>query len=910
MPPLASARNGVGVATASCLERFSDGYSASILETQMKFFWNRKREELNAELDSHLRMSAEDRTARGEDSSSAQRSARRELGNAALIEEATRDQWGFRWLEVLLQDLRYAVRMLRKSPGFTGVAVLTLALGIGANTAILAVMKAVFWPRLPYPHPEQLADAYNRNLKVSGDYAEMVSIPLLRDWQRDNHSFAAVGATSSSQYLNLSGAGEAARVRVMKVTPNIFSVLELAPLLGRGFQDDETAPGRDHVALLSYRLWKEKFNASPGIIGHTIHLSRESYTVIGVLPENFQLGSFRDHAELLLPLDVDGHDAARRDLRSVFPIGRLNPGVSIPTAKADLSAITERLAKQYPSTDGGWSANVISLHDDLVPFGSAQLYIFLALGLLVLLIACVNIAVLLSAQAEARRQEFAIRAALGASRARLLHQSFCESALLSILGTVGALLFASWGTRLLIRYTPPNFLNGIHSAPLDISMLAAAIGMCVFTIVLIGLLPAISSFGAGLNRRLVRGSSRIARSQRGYIVLVAGEIAIGLALIVGAGLLARSLQAISHLDAGFNPQNVVSARITLDPVTYPSNASRVAFFNRFLAALRGRAGLSVSAASALPLSDTGWLDNVVSIPGSKSSTSAGEAPWCSSVFVYPEYFSTLRTPILTGRDFTKSESDPVVIVNEAFVRAFFPAQNPIGKVVLFLPNINTEYSGASAGPRRIIAVVKDARDNAIRYNARTFPTAFFSYLQNPVSSLNVTVHSSDPAAAVTLLRQQAAQLDLSEPLYNVQSMSDEWTQAFGSWRFEALFGSLAAALALLLSAIGVWGVVSHSVRQRTREIAIRIAIGGQPSHIIRAMTKRLLYATILGLGAGLFAAFALTRQLSSSLFQVSPFDPASFIIGALLLAAVAVLACYVPARRAMKVDPMIALRHE
>src|SRR5215469_3010927 len=874
----------------------------------MTFFWGRKQQELNDELESHLRMSAQERVARGEDAISAHQSAVRELGNQTLVRESARDQWGWRWLEALVQDLRYAFRLLRKSPGFTAVAILTLTLGIGANTAILAVMRAVFWPKLPYPRPEQLADAYNRNLHISGDYAEMVSIPLLQDWQQRNHSFADLAATSSSEYLNLSGAGQAARIRTIKVTPNIFSVLELEPLLGRQFRENEAAPGRDHVAILSYSLWKNTFRGRSNIIGQTIHLSRESYNVIGVLPENFQLGNFLERAELLLPLDLVGPDAARRDLRSIFPIGRLKAGVSVPVAKADLSAIADQLAKNYPSSDGGWSANVVSLHDDLVPFGSAQLYIFLALGLLVLLVACLNIAVLLSAQAESRKQEFAIRAVLGASRARLVRQSLCESALLSVLGTAGAMLFASWGTSLLIRYTPPDFLNNIHSAPMDLPVLAATVGMCVLTVVLIGLLPTLSSFGTSLNQWLGRGSSRIARSQRGYVVLVAGEIAIGLALVVGAGVLARSLQAISRLDVGFNPQDIVSARVTLDPVAYSSNVSRVAFFNRFLAGLQGRSDLSVSAASSLPLSDAGWLGNQVSVPGANSTPK--DSLGCSSAFVYRGYFAILRTPILMGRDFTASESEPVVIVNEAFVHTFFPGQNPIGKLVEFWPNANVSYNGASSGIRRIIGVVKDTRDNAVRYNAPTFETAFFPYAQNPVPSLAVIVRSSSSSAAVALLRQQAAQLDPSEPLYGVQSMSDEWRQAFGSWRFQTLFGSLAAVLALLLSAIGIYGVVSHSVRQRTREIGIRIALGGQSPNIIRAMMKRISLAIAAGLACGLLAAFALTRDLSSLLFHVAPFDPATFILGAILLMAVALLACYIPARRAMRVDPMVALRYE
>jgi predicted permease len=866
---------------------------------------------LDEELNTHLALLIEENIERGMSPDAARREAKLQLGGADQIRESVRESHGLPPLERLWQDLRYAFRMLRKSPGFTAVAVLTLALGIGANIAILAVMKAVLWPNLPYPRPGQLVDAYNRNLKASWDYAEMVSIPLLRDWQQRNHSFVDLAATGSSEYLNLSGVGEAARIRLIRVTPNIFSVLGLEPLLGRGFREDEAAPGRDRVAILSYSLWKDKFGARSDIIAQTIHLSRESYTVIGVLPENFQLGNFTDRAELLLPLDLVGPDAARRDLRSVFPIGRLKPAVSVAAAKADLSAITERLAKTYPSTDGGWGANVIPLHDDLVPFGSARLAVFLGLAGLVLLIACLNIAVLSCAQAETRRQEFAIRAVLGASRARLVRQSLCESALLSIFGTAGALLFASWGTRLLIRYTPPHFLNNIRSAPLDMSALAAAVGMCVSTMLLIGLLPAVSSFNTSLNRWLGRGSFRVTRSQRGYVLLVGGEVAIGLALVVGAGLLARSLQAISKLDVGFNPQSVVSARVTLDPVAYPSNASRVAFFDRFLEGLQARPDLSVSAGSTLPLSDVGWLGNLVSVPGAKSTnTASNDLPSCSSTFVYPGYFATLGTPILMGRDFAPDDADPVVIVNEAFARQFFRGQNPIGKFVLFSPNVNASFSGAPTGTRRIIGVVKDMRDNALRYNAPTFATAFFSYVQNPVSSLDVIVRSSGSSAAVALLRQRAAQLDPSEPLYSVQSMTDEWQQAFGLWRFQTLFGSLSATLALLISAIGVYGVVSHSVKQRTREIGIRIALGGQPSDIIRAMLKRVSRAIAVGIACGLFAAFALTRHLSSLLFHVAPFDPATFILGPILLTAIAVLACYIPARRAMRVDPMVALRYE
>ncbi|MGH9710265.1 MAG: ABC transporter permease, partial [Candidatus Acidiferrales bacterium] len=620
-------------------------------------------EYLDQDILDHIARETQDNIDRGMSPEEARYAAVRKFGNVTRVKEDTREVWSVVWLEQLLQDVRFALRMLRKSLGFTTVAILTLALGIGANTAILAVMTAVLQPKLPYAHPERIVDVYNRNLKVAWDYGEYVSVPLWQNWRAHNHTFDDLAAHSSSQYFNLSGAGEAARIRGARVSPNIFSVLGLQPFLGRGFSDNETAPGRDHVAILSYRLWKERFSGRADILNQKIHLSRENYTVIGVLPDNFQLGTLANLTDVFTPLDLSGPDSIRRDLRSVFVVGSLKPTVSLAAAQADLSAITDQLAKNYPATDGGWGANVISLHDDLVPFGSARFFIFLGLGVLVLLVACLNIAVLSSAQMESRKQEFLIRTVLGASRGRLLRQTMCESALLSVFGTVAALFLASWGTHLLIRYTPADFLNNVQDAPLSISAFGAAVGMCIFTMLIIGILPAMSGFSTSLNRRLGRGSSRIARSQRGYVLLIGGEIAIGLALLVGAGVLGRSLHAISKLDIGFDPRNVVSARITLDPAAYPSNASRVAFFNRLMADLRGHSGMSVSAGSALPLADTGWLDNVVSIPGAKSTNVASnDLSSCFSVFVYPGYFATLRTPILMGRDFAANEPDAVVVI--------------------------------------------------------------------------------------------------------------------------------------------------------------------------------------------------------------------------------------------------------
>ena len=878
---------------------------SQILALRLRSLFRRGRVEgdLDEELRFHLEQQIASNLASGMTPAEARYAALRSFGGVEQMKEECRDARALGWLEDFARNLRFAARSLRNSPGFAAVAVLTLAIGIGATTAVLAVMNAVLLPRLPYPAPGRIMDVYSRSQKVAWDYAEFVPVAAWREWRAQNHTFDDIAAFTWAERLNLSGAGEAARVRASRVSPNIFSVLGIAPSLGRGFTDAES--GR--VAVLSYPLWKRTFDGRSDVVGRTIQLDRASYIIIGVLPQGFQLSALTDRFDLLLPLEVSGADAIRRDIRSVIAVGRLRNGVSQQAAQADLSAIAREQARLYPATDAGWDTNVIPLTTDLLPFARTRLTVFLGLAALLLLIACLNVAVLLLARGESRKQQTLVRIALGARRRQLAGSVIAESLLIGALGSALAIALASQATHLLLAYMPSEFLNHVAAAPLDLRVLGAAILLALVATALVAILPALLLSRGNLNEMLGHASARLASGQRWRLPLVGGEIAVGLALTVCAGLLVRSLDAVGKVDLGFDPHNVVSAQVALDPVAYASPASRVAFFDRLLESLRARPGLEVAAGSSLPIGGS-WVGNMVSVPGQKDPD--GDLPYCLSALVYPDYFRTLRMPLLAGRSFSDADSDPVAVINETMAKKFFPGRDPVGQMLIFRPNQNLAYNGATPGPRRVIGVARDTQANTVLYNSKSSCVAFFPYRQNAAASMAVIVRSPDPEAAIPALRAAVAQLDPAEPLYNVSLMDDEVDRAFGSWRFQSWFASLAAAVSLLLAALGVYGIVSHSVQRRTHEIAIRMALGGQPAHEVRRMAWQAAGAVAAGIVGGVLLATSFTHALASMLFEVKPFDVFSFVEGALVLAAAAAIASYLPARRVTRVDPLIALRHE
>jgi putative ABC transport system permease protein len=864
--------------------------------------------DLEEEMRLHLELRQQEQLQTGVPIDDARAAARRQFGNATYLKEESHIAWGWEWFEHLVEDLRYGLRMLRRSSGFTTVAVLTLALGIGANTAILAVMNAVLFPRLPYPSAGQLVSVYNRNLKVQWDYAEFVSIPFWRDIAARNRTFDDVAAYTWNEQYNLSGAGQASRVRATMVSTNIFSVIGRGPATGRGFLPDESRAGQSHVAIISDKLWRERFGARAEIIGQKIQLNREMYQVIGVLPPDFQLCTLVDREDLLLPLQTDGAEAERRDLRSVILVGRLKLGINAAAAQADLSAVAEQLTKLFPASDGGWGANVVPLRDDLEPSGVTRLRVFLGLASLILVVACLNVSLLLLVRNERRRHETCIRVSLGATRGQIVRMRLCESALLSVFGALLGLAFAGWGSRLLIAYTPPDLLSHVRVAPIDFRVLAVTGLVCLVTMFLVGLLPATRGFDANLIESLRRGNTRVAGHQQWRFVLVGIEVAIGLVLIAGAGLLVRSLHQIMKLDLGFDADNVVSAQIHLDATAYPKPANRIAFFEQAVEQLRREPGVSATYGSNLPFGNN-WLGNRVILPG-QGDANSNSLPYCGSAFVEPQYFRILRTPIVAGRDFTPNEVQPVVIINQSMAREFFGGKDPIGKFLMFLPNVNAAYNGAPEGARQVIGVAKNLNDDVVSYNSQTDCAAFFPYVQNPVASPVLIVRAAEPRAAVASLRQEVSQLDAAEPIYNLQPMAEALRAARGSWQFQGWFAGLAACVALMLAALGLYGMVSHSVQERTKEVGIRVALGGQPGRIVARMIKEGVRAIALGTLVGVFAVAMLTRSLVPLLYQVKPLDPWVLAGGLFVLAATGLIASYIPARRAARVDPMVALRDE
>jgi putative ABC transport system permease protein len=874
-----------------------------VWEIRAFFRRDHMRAEADEELRAYLDTSVHEQVRAGLTPEEAHRVARAEMGSIEAIKEAMGDAaWGTT-LESLVRDVRYALRALRRSPGFTAVALLSLALGIGATTAILSVINAVLLPRLPYARPVELIDVYNLNLQVASDREEFVSIARWRDWQQRSHSLVDLAAFTDPTAFNLSATGEAVRVRGAAVSANMLGVLGLRPSLGRGFLAEETSLGRNHVVMLSNRLWSTSFHGRREILGQAIQLDRERYTVVGILPPDFQLGTLRSNVDLLLPLALTGPDASRRDRASVDLIGRLKPGVSAEAARADLTSISEQLATLFPETDQGWGVTVVPLRADLEPIILSRLEIFLGLAALLLLVACVNVAVLMIARAESRRQQLRIRAALGASRGQLLRYRVSEALVISCGGGALGVLVSRLGVHALIAGSPPRLFD-VTAAPVDGRILCAVLGLSALVTVLLGGLSGLAPTG-----ELTVAVHGVAPRQRWQTVLVGAEIALSLALVAAAGLLAKSLHAISTFDIGFDLNHLAYARVTLDPAMYPSDADRIAFVERLTGDLEGQPLLRVAAGSAAPFGSE-WVGNLVQVPGRASHSDAHGLPYCFSAFVLPSFFRTLGNPIVEGRDFHATEAEPVVIINQTFARQLLPGEDPIGRSLMFLPNNNVAYNGAASGLRRIIGVVRDVDENRLSYNRPTSCAAFFPYAQNPVVSIDIFVRSSNEAAAISAVRSEVARLDPAEPLYNVHSERELVDRSLRTWQFQSWFAGLAAAIALLLSAIGVYGTVSHAVRQRTREIGIRMALGGLPPTIIRAMMKEPVWATLGGACLGLFGAWALSQQLASLLFQATAFDPGVFVASAFVLITVGLLAGFLPARRATTLDPLAVLKSE
>jgi putative ABC transport system permease protein len=805
----------------------------------------------------------------------------------------------------LIQDLRYGVRMLWKSPGFTIVAVLTLALGIGANTAIFSVVNGVLLRPLPFRDPSRLVLI-----------AEKSSFPIIStsyenylDWRDQSHSFESMEATRGSS-ITLTGAGEPERLNVRMATAGLFSMLGINAQIGRTFLAEEDRAGGTPVALLSYGLWQRRFGGSADIIGKTVNLDLQPYTVVGILPSGFQI---LQPADVFLPFTPWAKTLPddRNWHPGIIPLARLKQGVSKEQARSEMIGITKRLEQQYPDYNTGTSADVVGLQDQIVQNSRPALLLLLGAVSFVLLIACANVANLLLARAASRGREVAIRTAMGASRGRVIRQLLTESVLLSLAGGLLGVLVALAAIGLLPKIAGDSIPQGAPIG-LDPWVLAFTAVVSLITGLLFGIVPALRTANLDLRETLNEGSRGSTAGPGQHVLrgaLVAMEIALAMLLLVGSGLLLRSFSRLQEVPPGFQPDHLLVADIPLSPTAYAKPQDRYQFFDRLVERAKSLPGVrSAAAASFLPVSGGGSIIhfNITGHP----PKSPHEFVAAGYRTITPNYLETLGVPLLQGRFFTRGDNEKspaVVIINATMAHTFFPNENPLGKRLQLgaLPE-------QEVPTMEIVGVVGD-----VHFGLGTDPQAemYLPYRQAdlllPVFQLSVVLRTAgDPALQTSALRSALAEIDPNQPLVKVRTMEENMATTVAQPRFRTWLIGILAMLALVLAAVGVYGVMSYTVTQRTSEIGVRVALGAQPKDVFRIIVGEGLRLALFGVGVGLVAALVLTRLLQSFLFGISAYDPLTFIAVSLLLTLVAVAASYFPARRATRVDPMIALRYE
>ncbi|MGA9769116.1 MAG: ABC transporter permease [Blastocatellia bacterium] len=812
-------------------------------------------------------------------------------------------------METLLQDLRYGVRMLTQKPAFTSIIVIALAIGIGATTAIFSVVNSVLLRPLSFNTPDKILMVWN-TVEKEDQFA--VSYPDFMDWQQRNQSFEQLAAYSSRDFT-MTGMGEPVRLHGVMVTGDLFPILGIQPKIGRLFLPEEDKPGA-RAAVLSHRMWQQHFAADSNVRDKSITLNGQSYSIVGVMPQGFQFPIQNEPAidfwtttssmqEGAVPLSV------QRGNHAIEVIGRLKDGATLEQAQADMSAIAGVLGSQYPDTNSQFGARVVPLQDELVKeIRPALLILFGAVGC-VLLIACVNVANLLLVRATTRQKEVAIRTALGATRLRVIRQLLTESILLSLLGGVLGLLLAMWGIDLLVSIAPG--LPRAGEISIDAKVLGFTALVTLATGLFFGIVPALQVSRTDLTQTLKEGgrtSGAGAHHNRVRSALVVLEVAIALMLLVGAGLFINSFLRLQRVNPGFDTNNALSFRIGLPDTRYPQAQQKTDFYRQLASRIESLPGIkSVAYTSALPLSGQGGGVGF-SIEG-EPNASGLPFPYDSDYrAVSPGYFTTMGIQLINGRDFDERDeliSNPVVIINETLAKRYFANQSPLGK------RINPSFGIDDRGilMREIVGVVSNFKHSSL--SAETQPELYIAYKQNPRSTMTVVVRAgSDPNNLVAAIREEAHSLDSDLPIFNVRTFDQYLSASVAQPRFNTLLLGVFAALALILTVVGLYGVTSYSVTQRSHEIGVRMALGATSGNVLSLIIRQGLSLTLTGVALGLAGAFAFTRVAESLLFGVTATDPFTFIAVSVLLIGVSLVACAVPARRATKVDPMIALRYE
>jgi predicted permease len=867
-------------------------------------------QELEEELQYHLERKSQQHIAAGMNPQEARREALLELGGLERRKEECRDTRQIGWLQDSLQDIRYGLRILRKSPGFTTIAILTLALGIGANTAIFSVVQGVLLAPLPYSEPERLVLVLQYNFKLR--HPITVSYPDFLDWQHDARSFQQMAAYDS-QDRNLTAPGTPEHLNGEELSAGFLSTLGIKPIVGREFSPDEDKPGGAPVVLISDRLWRDRFAGSKNALGKSVTLDGVDYTIAGVLPADFRL--LGDDADVYTPIGQgDPLIYGDRTIHPILCIGRLKPGVTIAQSEAEIGVIQEHLDQRYPSADGGLGANVRPLKQEFVADVSGTLLLLLGAVGIVLLIACANVANLLLARSAARTREFAIRSALGASGARIVRQLVTESVLLSLAGGMLGVLLAKWGVHPVLAVVPGN-LPRSENIGVNLSVLLFALVVSIAVGIVFGLAPALHSSQTDLQAALKaggRGSTSPHHRAQSSLVIV--QVALTLVLLVGAGLLFRTIRRLWEVNPGFDARHLIAFNVGLSPSANKDVASMRIAYQQLIERVRNIPGVTAAELTVLfPLSEHQnigpfWVS-------SQEPASSAQAPRALFYWTGPDYLRTMEIPLLQGRYFTAADtagSQPVVLIDSVLAQAYFPHKDPVGQAMT-IPHW---------GPVRIIGVVGHVRHWGLDERDAYTQNQIYASLNQlagdwaPIFYRRLTVVVSTPldaAAVMPAIKAAVYGASGDETVYGVQVIQQSLAQSLSSQRFPMILLAVFAGLALLLASIGIYGVISYAVVQRVHEIGIRIALGAERRDVFRMVIGHGVRLALVGVAIGAATALILTRLLSSFshlLYGVGAGGPITFIAVSAVLIGVAIIACYVPARRAMKVDPMVALRYE
>ena len=808
----------------------------------------------------------------------------------------------------LWQDLRYGLRMLVKNPGFTVVAVMALALGIGANSAIFSVVNTVLLRPLPYQDPDRLVMVWEDDTK-GGYPRDTPAAANYIDWRDQNQVFEGMAAIADLSF-NLTGNGEPERIDGRRVSAHLFPLLGVEPHLGRAFLPEDDQPSGNRVVIMSHGLWQRRFGSDMTIIGKPLTLNGESFTVVGVMPPHFQFPSRED--ELWVPIAFSSQEAANRGRHYLQVIARMKPGVTLQQAQAEMSTIATRLQQQYPDQNTDLGATVISLHEHVVGDIKPSLLVLLGAVGFVLLIACANVANLQLARAAVRQKEISIRVALGASRLRLIRQFLTESVLLALLGGGVGLLLSVWGVNLLKAFIPEK-ISQAAAITIDARVMGFTLLVSLLTGLIFGLAPATQTSNFNLNETLKEGGRDSAAGSRGNRIrglLVIAEVAVSFILLIGAGLLINSFLRLHNVDPGFRLDNLLTIQVALPAQKYPDHARRSAFHTELVNRIEALPGVkSAAVTNWIPLIYQG--DSIgFSIEGRPDpAPGQGRRPTVVTRVVSPHYFRTMGIQFLQGREFGEQDrvdSPAVAVISETMVRRFWPGEDPIGKRI-------TSGSPDSRDPDdwlTIIGVVKDVRQFELTADPK--PQMYLSYLQAGFFAPRHLVVSTDvePLSLAATVRRTVWEVDKDQPVSNISTMEDVLSESLARQRFSMLLLGIFATVALVLAAVGIYGVMSYSVTQRTREFGIRMALGARGLDVLKLAIRQGAKLVLIGVAIGLAASFVLTRLMSSLLFGVTATDPLTFIGVSLLLAIVALMACFVPAHRATKVDPLLALRYE